>query len=111
MLLTDDISYLKGVGPQRAKILASELDIRTVGDLLLYFPFRHIDRSVRSTIAGLQDDNTLVVLKGVVSNMQTVTTGKFRERLTVDFNDGTGSLQLVWFAGTKWVREKLKPGV
>ena len=111
MLLTDDISYLKGVGPQRAKILASELDIRTVGDLLLYFPFRHIDRSVRSTIADLQDDNTLVVLKGVVSNMQTVTTGKFRERLTVDFNDGTGSLQLVWFAGTKWVREKLKPGV
>lgn len=111
MLLTDDISYLKGVGPQRAKILAAELDIRTVGDLLLYFPFRHIDRSVRSTIAGLQDDNTLVVLKGVVSNMQTVTTGKFRERLTVDFNDGTGSLQLVWFAGTKWVREKLKPGV
>ena len=111
MLLTDDISYLKGVGPQRAKILASELDIRTVGGLLLYFPFRHIDRSVRSTIAGLQDDNTLVVLKGVVSNMQTVTTGKFRERLTVDFNDGTGSLQLVWFAGTKWVREKLKPGV
>ena len=111
MLLTDDISYLKGVGPQRAKILASELDIRTVGDLLLYFPFRHIDRSVRSTIAGLQDDNTLVVLKGVVSNMQTVTTGKFRERLTIDFNDGTGSLQLVWFAGTKWVREKLKPGV
>ena len=111
MLLTDDISYLKGVGPQRAKILAAELDIRTVGDLLLYFPFRHIDRSVRSTIADLQDDNTLVVLKGVVSNMQTVTTGKFRERLTVDFNDGTGSLQLVWFAGTKWVREKLKPGV
>ncbi len=111
MLLTDDISYMKGVGPQRAKILAAELDIRTVGDLLLYFPFRHIDRSVRSTIAGLQDDNTLVVLKGVVSNMQTVTTGKFRERLTVDFNDGTGSLQLVWFAGTKWVREKLKPGV
>ncbi len=111
MLLTDDISYLKGVGPQRAKILASELDIRTVGDLLLYFPFRHIDRSVRSTIADLQDDNTLVVLKGVVSNMQTVTTGKFRERLTVDFNDGTGCLQLVWFAGTKWVREKLKPGV
>ena len=111
MLLTDDISYLKGVGPQRAKILASELDIRTVGDLLLYFPFRHIDRSVRSTIADLQDDNTLVVLKGVVSNMQTVTIGKFRERLTVDFNDGTGCLQLVWFAGTKWVREKLKPGV
>ena len=111
MLLTDDISYLKGVGPQRAKILASELDIRTVGDLLLYFPFRHIDRSVRSTIADLQADNPLVVLKGVVSNMQTVTTGKFRERLTVDFNDGTGCLQLVWFAGTKWVREKLKPGV
>ena len=52
-----------------------------------------------------------MVLRGTVSNMQTVSTGKYRERLTVDFSDGTGSIQLVWFQGTKWVREKLKPDV
>ncbi len=111
MLPNDDIVYLKGVGPSKAKVLAAELGIHTCGDLLEYFPFRHIDRSQQSTIASLQDENQYVVLRGTVSNMQTVSTGRYRERLTVDFNDGTGTLQLVWFQGTKWVREKLKPGV
>ena len=111
MLPADDIVYLKGVGPSKAKVLASELGILTAGDLLQYFPFRHIDRSQQSTIASLTDENQYVVLRGTVSNMQTVSTGKYRERLTVDFSDGTGTLQLVWFQGTKWVRGKLKPGV
>lgn len=111
MLPNDDIVYLKGVGPSRAKVLAAELGLHTCGDLLQYFPFRHIDRSQQSTIASLQDENQYVVLRGTVSNMQTVSTGRYRERLTVDFSDGTGTLQLVWFQGTKWVREKLKPGV
>ena len=111
MLPSDDIAYLKGVGPSRAKVLAAELDIHTCGDLLQYFPFRHIDRSQQSTIVSLKDENQYVVLRGTVSNMQTVSTGRYRERLSVDFSDGTGTLQLVWFQGTKWVREKLKPGV
>ena len=111
MLPGDDIVYLKGVGPSRAKILSAEADIRTVGDLLQYFPFRHIDRSQQCTIASLNDENQYVVMQGTVSNMQAVSTGKYRERLTVDFSDGTGTMQLVWFQGTKWVREKLKPGV
>ena len=107
----DDIVYLKGVGPSRAKVLAAEAGIHTCGDLLQYCPFRHIDRSQQSTIASLHDENQYVVLQGTVSNMQTASNGPRRERLTVDFSDGTGSLQLVWFQGTKWVREKLKPGV
>ncbi len=111
MNLYDDIAYLKGVGPSKAKILATELHIQTLADLLDYLPFRYIDRSVISTVDSLRDDDNFVVLKGMVNNMQTVATGKFRERLTVDFFDSTGALQLVWFAGTKWVRERLKPNV
>lgn len=109
MTLSDDIVYLKGVGPSRAKVLASEAGIRTVADLLLYFPFRHIDRSQTTTIATLTEESGYVVIHGTVSNMQTVSTGPRRERLTVDLSDGTGTIQLVWFQGTKWVREKLKP--
>ena len=111
MTLTDDIVYLKGVGPQRAKILAAELNIHTFGDLLDYLPFRYVDRSVISTVVGLQSEDNFMVFKGMVSNMQTVATGKFKERLTCDFHDNTGYIQLVWFAGTKWVRERLKPNV
>ena len=111
MTLTDDIAYLKGVGPSRAKVLASEADIHTLGDLLDYLPFRYVDRSVIATVSSVREDDNFVVLKGMVSNMQTVATGKHRERLTVDLFDGSGYIQLVWFAGTKWVRERLKPNV
>ena len=105
----DDIVYLKGVGPSRAKVLASELDIRTAGQLLEYYPYRYIDRSSLATVASLTEESGLVALRGKVSNMQITSTGRYRERLTVDFSDGTGTIQLVWFQGSKWVREKLKP--
>ena len=111
MQANDDIVYLKGVGPSRAKVLAAELGVRTPMELLEYYPFRHIDQSKTSTVATLTDDSGVVVLHGTVSNMSVVSTGKYRERLTVDFTDATGTLQLVWFAGTKWVRQKLQPGV
>ena len=109
MTLSTDILYLKGMGPARAKVLNSELNIFTLGQLLEYFPFRYIDRSVMGTIAAISDEGQDVVLQGRITNMQTTAVGKFKERLTADLYDGTGYLQLVWFAGTKWVREKLKP--
>ncbi len=111
MRLDEDIVYLKGVGPAKAKILASELGIYTAAQMLEHLPYRYIDRSVISNVSTLSEESGYVVLHGRVNNMQTVATGKMRERLTVDFYDGTGTLQLVWFAGTKWVREKLKPNV
>ena len=111
MQLSDDIVYLKGVGPARAKVLAAELDIRTMEQMLEHLPYRYVDRSVMATVASLTEENNLVVLRGKVSNMQVTSLGPRRERLTVDFFDGTGTIQLVWFAGTKWVREKLKPNV
>ena len=109
MTLYDNIISAKEVWQSRAKVLASELDVHTVGDLLNHFPYRHIERSAKSSIAQLVADDSTVMLRGHIANVQTVSTGKFRERLTADFGDGTGHLQLVWFAGTKWVKAKLKP--
>ena len=43
--LQTHIEFLKGVGPQRAKLLRDELGIATYHDLLYHFPFRYIDRS------------------------------------------------------------------
>lgn len=109
MNLYDDIAYLKGVGPSRAKVLASEACIHTYADLLDYLPFRYVDQSVITPIASISQDDPFVVVKGQLSNMQVVATGPHRERLTVDLFDGTGYIQLVWFAGIKWMRDKLKP--
>ena len=66
MDLYKDISYLKGVGPAKAKVLAAELGIRTYADMLDYLPFRYVDRSVISPISSLREDDSFVVVKGVL---------------------------------------------
>ena len=43
--LQTPIDYLKGVGPNRADLLRSELGIQTYQDLLNLFPNRYIDRT------------------------------------------------------------------
>ena len=47
--------YVKGVGPQRAEWLKKELQLETVKDLLLYFPFRYNDRTLFYTISELRN--------------------------------------------------------
>ena len=43
-ILQQDIQYMAGVGPNRKKVLSEELGINTLGDLLQYYPYKHIDR-------------------------------------------------------------------
>jgi len=50
--LSTELTYLKGVGPGRAAMLEAK-GLRTVEDLLSYFPFRYEDRSNMKTIAQL----------------------------------------------------------
>ena len=44
-ILNTSIEFLKGVGPNRAKLLNSELKISTFKDLLFQFPYRYIDKT------------------------------------------------------------------
>ncbi len=108
MDLSTDISYLKGVGPQKAQVLGRELGIFTFDDLLNHFPFRYVDRSVVSRVAEIDPEKDYVVLRGTISNMQTITTGR-SVRLTAQFRDSSGTLDLVWFQGINWIRDSLKP--
>ena len=63
----DEITYLKGVGPARAKVLEREANIRTVGDLLQYYPYRYVDRSHIYTCAEINDETQYVQLKGTIT--------------------------------------------
>ena len=60
-ILDNDIQFLSGVGERRARLLRSELGIRTLGDLLYHFPFRYIDRSRIWRIGELRDDSLTYV--------------------------------------------------
>ena len=43
--LNQSIEFVKGVGPARSKLLAEELNLKTIKDLIDFYPFRYIDRS------------------------------------------------------------------
>ncbi|MFP4664881.1 MAG: ATP-dependent DNA helicase RecG [Bacteroidales bacterium] len=107
--LQTEIKYLKGVGPKKAELLNSELDIFTFEDLLNYFPYRHTDRSRFYKIKELRDGMPTVQILATVHAPQTVG-GKRFSRLTAFCEDDTGSLELVWFKGAKWIKESIKPG-
>ncbi len=104
------IAYLKGVGPQRAEVLQSEFGIRNFGDLIRYFPFRYVDRSRFFTVSEINPDMPYVQLRGFISTI-TAHGHKRATRLTAQFRDSTGTIELVWFQGVKWLRESLKPNV
>ena len=89
-------------------MLGRELGIFTCEDLLNYFPFRYVDRSVVNRVSEIDTEKDYVVLKGTISNMQTVTNGH-TVRLTAQFRDGSGMIDLVWFQGVNWIRDMLKP--
>ncbi|MEZ4891081.1 MAG: ATP-dependent DNA helicase RecG [Crocinitomicaceae bacterium] len=108
--LQTSIEFLKGVGPQRAELLKSELNIHTFEDLLNYFPFRYIDRSQYYTIKELPYVDAAVQLKGRIIEIKESGVGKKR-KLTAKFEDPTGTVELVWFQGIKWVLPSLKKGV
>lgn len=108
--LSMDIMYLPGVGPKRAELLRKELNIHTLNDLLYYFPFKYVDRSKFYTIAELNPDLPYIQIIGQVVSLREVGAGRAK-RLTGIFSDSTGSIELVWFKGLKWVARSLKPNV
>ena len=101
------IAYLKGVGPNRAVLLKSELGIHTFGDLINFFPNRYIDRTQFFKINQLQNNSSEVQVIGKIINIKTVQQ-KRGSRLVATFTDGTGQMELVWFRGAKWIKDALK---
>lgn len=101
-ILTQDIKYLQGVGPQRATLLANELQITTVGDLLSYYPYKHIDRSRIYKISEIDGNMPYVQVCGQIFSFESIGEGRAK-RLVAHFADGTGTIDLVWFQGIKYV--------
>ena len=106
--LQTSIEYLKGVGPARGELLRKELNIYRYGDLLNLFPNRYIDRTRYYKVNELQNSNSEVQIIGKIITIKTVEFGKNMKRLVASFIDETGSMELTWFQGVKWIRESLK---
>lgn len=102
--------YLPGVGPNRKKLLSQELGIETYGDLLEYFPYKHVDRSKVYTVRELTGDMPFVQVVGQILSFETFEMGPRRQRVVAHFSDGTAIMDLVWFNGGKFIKQTYKIG-
>jgi ATP-dependent DNA helicase RecG len=101
------IEYLKGMGTARAELLNTELGIFTFGDLLEHYPFRYEDRSKFHRIADLNDTMPAAQILGKVMSIELVQ-GKGKPRLVATLNDGSASMELVWFQGITYFQKLLQ---
>lgn len=105
-LSTLNIKFLAGVGPKRAELLKSELRIVSYEDLLYNFPYRYVDRSRIYKVREIEPSMQNVQLFGRISNLKEV--GQARaKRLVATFSDETGSIELVWFKGLKFIKTSI----
>ena len=105
--LSNPITYITGVTTNRAALLSQELGIRRCVDLLHFFPNRYIDKTHFYKIGQLQPTNADVQIAGKITHVKTVKQ-KHGSRLVAKFIDETGTMELVWFKGVKWIKDALK---
>lgn len=101
------ISTIKGLGPKRAAMISSELNISSIYDLLLFTPSRYIDKRSLSPISAIKLENTLVQTTGILSNIRLISQAK-GYRLTADLFDDSDQIELVWFKGYQYIEKQLK---
>jgi ATP-dependent DNA helicase RecG len=105
--LDKSIEFLKGVGPQRGELLKKELGIVTFGDLLNHFPFRYVDRTKFYRVREASAELPYIQLRGKIRNV--IVKGEKRKKyLAGRFEDETGSIELKWFQGLKWISGSLQ---
>ena len=106
-ILNQSIEFIKGVGPARSKLLSEELNLKTVKDLIDFYPYRYIDRSRFFKINELPKNQSEVQIIGKIKSVKR-TKVRFRNRLNCEFYDETGKVDLIWYRGFNWVEESLK---
>ncbi len=109
-ILQTPIAYLKGVGPNRADLLKTELGIHTYQDFINFFPNRYIDKTQYYKITQLVQSSADIQIIGKITQLKTVGQNRAK-RLVATFTDDTGAIELVWFRGHKWLMESLKKNV
>ena len=108
MTLETSIEFLKGIGPERAKFIKNVLNISTVEDFLTFYPLRYIDKSKIYKIGEISDEfENEIQLKGKISDLQEIGYGNGKKRLSGKFRDETGTIEIVWFRYSKWMKDQI----
>ena len=105
--LATPVQYLKGVGPDRAELLA-RLDLHYARDLLFFFPRSYQDMSELRDIDQLEEGK-LASVCGVVEEVDLRNTGIGKSLLGVLIRQETRYLRLLYF-NQPWRRQTFNPG-
>ncbi len=97
---------MAGIGEKREQLFEN-IGIRTVEDLLEYFPRAYLDRRQVVAIRDLQVGMTATVV-GQVTSFRLIP-GR-RSRFVLRLYDGTGNLNCVWFKGGFYLKKKFTLG-
>ncbi len=92
--LETPVTYVKGVGPVIAKKF-EKLGVKTVRDLLYYFPHRHLDYSRLKKIAELKEGEDQTIIANVWQASEARPGGRKSTEAIV--GDETGNLRVLWF--------------
>ncbi|KAF0150349.1 MAG: ATP-dependent DNA helicase RecG [Ignavibacteria bacterium] len=111
--LTKSVQYLKSIGPKRAESFA-QIGIRTIYDLLFYFPARYLDRTniltsikvVQYVSDGYEGE---VTITGKVVDSEIHYYSK-KQILKVRMKDATGFFECIWFNGAKFFKNYFNEG-
>ena len=108
-ILKREVKFVGGVGEVRQRLLEREVGVRTVGDLLMRFPYRYIDRSRIFSLSEVDEnmENTFIQLRCRVVGRSFVGDGPKR-RFVVEVTDPTGSAELLWFHGVNWIEKRVE---
>ena len=105
--LNQSIEFIKGLGPARSKLLSEELNLKTIKDLIDFYPYRYIDRSRFYNINEIPKNQSEVQIIGKIRSIRR-TKVRYRDRLNCELYDDTGKIDLIWYRGFNWVEESLK---
>ena len=106
--LGTDVRYIKGIGEQRAKALG-KLEIRTLRDLISYFPRAYEDRSVLREIRDLRDGEAACVSAMVAAPPTLSRIRKGLDLVKLRAVDATGVLDITYF-NQSYLKDNLLPG-
>jgi len=105
--LDTPIEFIKGIGTERAKLIKNVLGIHNLEDFINFYPIRYIDKSKIYTVSELSPSLDIdIQLKGKITDIQEVVSPKGK-RLSAKFRDQTGTIDLVWFRYSKWMKESI----
>jgi ATP-dependent DNA helicase RecG len=107
--LTTEVRMIKGVGPQRAELLAKR-GIHTFEDLLAYLPFRYEDRIHFSNIRDIQPNGTYTIRARVMSGQAIPNKFSYNAIYHLLVQDAAGGLLPCKFFHGGYLEGRLKPG-